>query len=77
MSLKMPSNRGESITLIGAVSEQLGTIYMKSIKGSNNQEVFLEFMQELTHKLRGEAILIMDNFTVHHSRMLQDFFTEN
>jgi len=40
----MPSNRGESITLIGAVSEQLGTIYMKSIKGSNNQEVFLEFM---------------------------------
>lgn len=52
-------------------------MYMKLIEGSNDQESFLKFMQELTHKLKGEAILIMDNLTVHHSRLLQDFFEEN
>ena len=50
---------------------------MKLIHGTNNQETFVKFMQELTHKLKGEAVLIMDNFTVHHSRTLQDFFEEN
>jgi len=65
--LNMPSNRGRSITIIGAISEQVGIVHYKIFHGSNNSETFRQFTCELIKKIRGRATVYMDNLTSHHT----------
>ena len=45
--LTMPSNRGRSVTVIGAISAQLGLVHFKVFHGSNNSETFAQFARGL------------------------------
>ena len=67
-----PKNRGQNISLIGALSMD-GLIATMSIPGSVNTDVFLTYVQEiLAPQLWVGAVVIMDNLSVHHAQIIQD-----
>jgi len=74
--LDMPSSRGSSVTIIGAISERAGLVHYKIVSGNNNAQEFKVFVQELVQKVRGDALVYMDNYTVHHSKVVKDFFND-
>ena len=51
--LIMPSNRGRSVTVIGAISSQLGLVHHMVFHGSNNSETFAQFARGMVKKVRG------------------------
>jgi len=74
MTIKMPSSRGCSFSVIGAISERLGLVHAKVFKGSNDTNVFFEFIHEMVKKIKGEAVVYMDNYTVHHAKKVKEIF---
>lgn len=76
MVLQMPSNRGSSMTVIGAISEKQGLVHYKILRGSNNTDAFVEFTQELIKKIKGDAAVYMDNYSVHYSKRVKEFFND-
>ena len=61
-----PGNRGQNISLIGAMSID-GLIEILTVVGSVNTDVFLFYIQEiLIPQLWPGAIVLMDNLPVHH-----------
>ena len=74
MSIQMPSSRGCSFSIIAAISEQKGLLLAKVFKGSNDSNVFFEFVHQLVQKIKGEAIVYMDNYTVHHAKKVKEIF---
>lgn len=63
-----PGNRGENISLLGALSLD-GLIATMSIPGSVNTDVFMTYLQEvLAPQLWTGAMLIMDNLPVHKAK---------
>ena len=66
--LTLPSQRGKSITVIGAISEQVGLVHFKIFHGSNNSSTFKDFTKNLLRKIHNRATVYMDNLTVHHSK---------
>lgn len=76
MVLKMPSSRGKSMTIIGGISEKLGIVHFKIVRGSNDASSFKTFINELVRNTKGEAYVYMDNYSVHHSREVREYFNE-
>ena len=76
MVLKMPSSRGSSMTIIGAISEKVGIAHFKIVRGTNDTASFKQFISELVHNTKGEAHVYMDNYSVHHSKQVREFFNE-
>lgn len=76
MMLKMPSSRGKSMTIIGAISEKLGIVHFKIVRGSNDTSAFKQFIQQLVHNTKGEAYVYMDNYSVHYSKQVREYFNE-
>ena len=74
--INMPSNRGKSITIIGAISEKMGGVHFKIFHGSNNTDTFKEFTRDMLKKIHGQATVFMDNLTAHHTLVVKDMFTE-
>jgi transposase len=70
----MPSHRGSSFSIVGAISDKIGLVHAKVFKGTNDSNVFLEFINELVRKIKGEAIVYMDNYTVHHAKKVKEMF---
>jgi hypothetical protein len=66
--LSLPSSRGKSITVIGAISEQVGLVHYKIFHGTNNSATFKDFIQNLMRKVLSRATVYLDNLAVHHSR---------
>jgi transposase len=63
--MRRQRNRGQNISLIGALSLD-GLIATMSISGSVNTEVFVTYVAEvLVPQLWIGAIVIMDNLSVH------------
>ena len=44
--------------------------------GSNNKETFKDFVIEMVRKVKGEAVVYMDNLTVHHAMAVRECFNE-
>ena len=65
MYLKMPTSRGNSYTLIGAISDR-GLIHYELVKGSNNGKIFAGFCRDLIKKIRGIASVFMDKIGRAH-----------
>jgi len=64
----MQSNRGTSISLIGAIDNRVGLIYYTIFEGSNNVERFKEFMKGLMKTLKKDrAAIVLDNLPIHIS----------
>ena len=74
MTLAMPTERGSSVTVIGAIDNKDGLLHYKMLKGSNNGDVFIDFLNELKAKIKGRATLVMDNLPVHHSKKVMKHF---
>ena len=49
-------------------------VHYKLISGSNNQSTFKDFIIEMIRKIKGEAVVYMDNFSVHHATAVKDCF---
>jgi transposase len=74
MTIQMPSSRGHSITVIGAISEKQGLVHYSIINGSNDGTHFANFVSGLVKKVKGEAVVYMDNLSVHYTKRVRDFF---
>ena len=65
-----PRNRGDNISLLGAMSLD-GLIATMSIPGSVNTEVFVTYLQQvLIPQLWQGAIVVLDNLPVHHATIV-------
>ncbi len=53
MALDIAKNRGQSISLLGALSISRGIVHYSCFKGSNNQHTFHRFIVELKRKCEG------------------------
>jgi transposase len=51
-------------------------VHYKLISGSNNKETFKDFVIEMVRKIKGEAVVCMDNLTVNHATAVKDAFNE-
>ena len=77
MRVQLPDQRGQSITMIGALSNHHGLIHTEAFAGTNTVDTFLSFILRLKEKCLGRTtIVVMDNLKVHHSKTLQPHFDE-
>jgi len=77
MKVQLPDQRGQSITMIGALSIHHGLIHTEAFAGSNNVDTFLPFIMRLKEKCKDRpTIVVMDNLSVHHSKILKPHFDE-
>ena len=75
MKLSMIKERGPSITVIGAISEERGLIHSLIISENNNALHFQKFLYGLKHKCRGRrVIVVLDNLRIHHAKLLNDVY---
>ncbi|MBD2109333.1 IS630 family transposase [Nodosilinea sp. FACHB-13] len=62
-----PRNRGQNVSLLGALSME-GLVATMSVPGSVNTDVFVTYLREvLIPQLWVGAIVVMDNLSVHHT----------
>ena len=77
MRVQLPDQRGQSITMIGALSVHHGLLHTEAFAGTNTVETFLPFLLRLKEKCLGRrTIVVMDNLKVHHSKTLRPHFDE-
>ena len=69
MTLSLPTMRGKSLTMIGAISEKRGMIHYELFAGSNTAESFSNFLTKLKLKCRYPAVVVQDNLSVHKARV--------
>ncbi len=70
--MQLPDQRGQSITMIGALSVHQGLIHTEAFAGTNTVDTFLPFILRLKEKCRGRpTLVVMDNLKVHHSKALK------
>jgi hypothetical protein len=77
MKLRMPCNRGPSITVIGTISNKRGLIHLEVFQGTNNATIFHQYMARLKAKCIGRTIVILDNLKIHHSKLLETVYDSN
>jgi len=66
------SNRGKSISMLGAIDHQVGLRYISIFEGSNNAATFTQFLDGLHLKIGHlKATLVLDNLSVHHSKQVR------
>lgn len=46
-------------------------VHYKLISGSNDSRTFADFVEGLIKKIRGEAVVYMDNLTVHYAKIVR------
>ncbi len=77
MRVELPSSRGRSITMIGAVSTERGFFHAHTFAESNNTDTFIEFLIKLREKCEGRnCIVVMDNLSVHKTAQVKRIFTD-
>ena len=65
-----------SVTVIGAISEQMRLVHYKIFYGSNNAQTFSALTTKLLLKVGVNATVYMDNYKVHYSHNVKDLFTD-
>ena len=66
MHVQLPDQRGQSITMIGALSIHQGLIHTEAFAGSNTVDTFLPFIMRLKEKCKARpTIVVMDNLGSH------------
>jgi len=75
MRVELPDQRGQSISMIGALSVHHGLALTHVFLGSNTVDSFLPFIQRLKrlHPFQ-KRIVVMDNLSVHHCKVVQQEF---
>ena len=71
---KLPSNRGQSHTVVGAISSDVGKPLYWQLAQHTNTESFIQFMSKLLkHFCSSRCLLVLDNHTAHHSLAFRKF----
>jgi hypothetical protein len=71
---KLPSNRGQSHTVIGAISSDVSKPLYWQLAQHTNTESFNHFMSLLLrHYCSNKCLFILDNHTAHHSLKFRNF----
>jgi hypothetical protein len=66
MRIELPDQRGQSITMIGAISIKRGLFHTLTFASTNNTMTFLPFLLKLKEKCQGhECVIVMDQLRVH------------
>jgi transposase len=77
MRVEMPDQRGQSISVIGALSLKHGLNLLHVFAGSNNVDTVAPFISELKGRCAdSKTIVVMDNLPVHHSKRLHEYFDD-
>jgi transposase len=76
MALTLPTTRGRSITVIGALSEERGLFHCELITETNTAQTFSRFIAGLKQKCRRPTMLVMDNLSVHKARSVMQLYDE-
>lgn len=75
MKLSMIKERGPSITVIGAISEERGLVHTYITKENNDKTQFQHFLFGLKSKCAGRrVVVVLDNHPIHHARLLNDVY---
>jgi len=72
-SLLLATNRGPSLTLIGAINQDGMIVHTTIVDGSNTADTFVPFLAELKQRVP-RAVVVLDNLAVHHSRRAKEIF---
>ena len=71
MKLSVLKNRGPSITVIGAISQERGLVHYSILEESNNSDHFEHFLIGLKNKCRGQrVVIVLDNLRIHYAKKL-------
>lgn len=77
MKVELPDSRGQSISMIGALSVHRGLLHTTTFAGTNNTESFHRFVTGLLAKcLDNQCVVVMDNLSVHKTKLIKEFFNE-
>ena len=77
MRIELPNTRGQSITMIGAISTLRGLFQTYTFASTNNTDTFLPFIIKLKEKCRGHpCLVVMDNLSVHKTKVVRDIFDD-
>ncbi len=60
---------------VAAVEPLLGDI-VHATYDKNNAQSFVQFLQQIEQKYENDVILILDNYPVHHSRVVRDYLAK-
>ena len=75
MRIELPNTRGQSITMIGAISTKRGLFLTHTFAATNNTTNFLPFIVDLKKKCQGhQCVVVMDNLSVHKTKEVRDKF---
>jgi transposase len=75
MRVELPDQRGQSITMIGALSTQRGLFHNHTFASTNTSGTFIDFVVGLKAKCQGRTcIVVMDNLCVHKTKTVQGLF---
>ena len=78
MKLSMIKERGPSITVIGAISEERGLVHSYITKENNDKMQFQHFLIGLKNKCKDRrVVLVLDNLPIHHAKLLNDVYDSN
>ena len=78
MRVELPNQRGQSITMIGAISTQRGLFHTYTFASTNNTDTFIPFVIQLKEKCQGrQCVVIMDNLSVHKTKAVREFFNDD
>jgi hypothetical protein len=77
MTLNLSTVRGKSISLLGALSEQRGLFYTELLDESNTAKTFARFIVALKRRQVRKTVVVMDNLSVHKSKIVLQLFDHN
>ena len=76
MTVTLSERRGQSMTVIGAISKDRGLVHYAVIVGSNNADTFAKFLYELRAKCsERKTVVVLDNLTVHKASKVSAIYT--
>jgi transposase len=78
MKLNLVRNRGPSITVIGAISQERGLVYFEVFEDNNNSDLFSNFIRGLKSNCEGRrVVVIMDNLRIHYTKKLDEVYDDD
>ncbi len=78
MKLAMIKERGPSITVIEAISEERELVHSYITEENKDRTQFQHFIIGLKNKCKGKiVVVVLDNHPIHHARLLNDINDAN
>ncbi len=63
---------------MAGVSREKGVEHTATFERSVNSDKFVKFLEQLTSPYKaGEVVLFLDNLSVHHSKIVQQYMKDN